>query len=60
MGNEKLIGCQEAPDVGGMNCERILQAQSRIREAMNLFGATAVSHTRIEHEVDIFQIAAGL
>jgi hypothetical protein len=56
VGNEKLIGCQEAPDVGGMHCERILQAQSRIREAMNLFGAMAVSPTRIEHKVEIFQI----
>ena len=57
VGDEKLIGCQEAPYLGGMNCERILQAQSRIREAMNLFGVTAISRTRIEHQVQIFQIA---
>ena len=58
VGNEKVIGRQKAPYVGGMNCERVLQAQSRIREAMNPFGATAVSLTRIEYQVDIFQIAA--
>ena len=57
MGDEKLMGCQEAPYLCGMACERILQAQSRIREAMNPCGATAISHTRIEYEVDIFQIA---
>ena len=30
VGNEKLIGCQEAPYLGSMSCERVLQAQSRI------------------------------
>ena len=40
-----------------MACERILQAQSRIRKAINPCGATAISYTRIEYEVDIFQIA---
>ena len=55
VGNEKLIGCQEAPYVGSMNRERILQAQSRIRETMNLFGITAVCRTGIEHQVQIFQ-----
>jgi hypothetical protein len=39
-----------------MSCERILQAQSRIREAMNLFGSTVVWPTRIEHQVQIFEI----
>src|SRR6266496_1977286 len=39
-----------------MNCERILQAQSRIREAVNLFGSTTVCLTRIEHEIEIFQV----
>src|SRR4029453_636439 len=56
VGNEQLMGYQEAPYVGGMSCERILQAQSRIREAVKLFGSTAVSPTRIEYEVEIFQI----
>src|SRR6266511_1824427 len=56
MGNEKFIRCQESPYVGGMNCERILQAQSRIREAMHLFGMTAVCPSRIEHQVEIFQL----
>jgi hypothetical protein len=56
VGNEKLIGRQEAPYVGGMHCEWILQAQSRIREAVNLFGSTTVCPTRIEHEIKIFQI----
>ena len=56
MRDEKLIGCEEAPHVGGVNCKWILEAQSRIREAMNLFGDTAVSVTRIEHQVKILQI----
>jgi hypothetical protein len=30
VGNEKLIRCQEAPDIAGMNCKRILQAQRRV------------------------------
>jgi hypothetical protein len=30
VGNEKLIGCQEAPFVGSMNGERVLQAQTTI------------------------------
>src|SRR4029453_14269133 len=42
-----------------MNWERILQAQSRIREAMNLFGITAVCRTGIEHQVQICQPAFG-
>jgi hypothetical protein len=58
VGNEKLIACQKAPYVGGMHWERILQPQSRIREAMNLLRTTAVSLPRIEHQVDIFQIGA--
>ena len=57
MGDDKLMGCQEAPHLRGMACERILQAQSSIREAMNPCGATTISHTRIEYEVDISQIA---
>jgi hypothetical protein len=56
VGNEKLIGCEEAPYIGGVNCERILEAQCRIREAMNLFGDSAVSLTRIEYQVKILQM----
>ena len=55
-GRRKLIGCEEAPYVGGVNCEWILEAESRIREAVNPFGDTAVCRTRIEHQVKIFQI----
>ena len=36
------IGCQEAPYVGSMNCERVLQVQSRTREVMDPFGIAAV------------------
>ncbi len=53
MGNDKLIGRQEAPYVGSMNCEGVLQAQSRIREAMNPFGIAVVFRTGIEHQVEI-------
>ena len=36
------IGCQEAPYVGSMNCERVLQVQSRTREVIDPFGIAAV------------------
>src|SRR5207302_4080306 len=52
----KLIGCQEAPNVGSMNGERVLQAQRRIREAVNPFGTAADCRTGIEHQVQICQI----
>ena len=42
---------QEAPYVGSMHCERVLQAQSRIREAMDVFSAMAICPARIEHQV---------
>src|SRR5215218_9755931 len=56
VGNEKLIGCQEAPYLGGMNRERVLQAQNRIREAMNPFGIAVISHAGIEHQIQTRQI----
>jgi hypothetical protein len=54
--NEKLVGSEEAPYVGGVYRKRLLEAQSRSREAMNLFGDPVVSRTRIEYQVKILQI----
>ena len=60
MSDQKLMGCHEAPYLCGMACERILQAQRTNPKSHKSVRTTAISHTRIEYEVDIFQVALGL
>ena len=56
VGNEKLVGCEEAPYLGGVELERVLEAKSQIRKSMNLLRMAVVFLTRIEDQVRIAQV----
>jgi len=51
VGNEKLVGGEEAPYLGGVDLERVLEAKRQIRKSMNLLRMAVVFLTRIEDQV---------